>query len=162
MGETDEDIVDLARDLRGLGPDSVPINFLIPIDGTPLMGRFELTPQRCLRILALFAVRPRAVLLDNPGGQPGRGVVQTIAEGLGTGLLQGFIGALVSLPPALLLKVTALSLCGRRILFGYRAVHVGDMDADQGFGKELSEARSNAAAEVASVGAKNARSSGAA
>jgi biotin synthase len=54
MGETDADIVDLASDLRKLQPDSVPINFLIPIDGTPLAGRFELTPQRCLRILALY------------------------------------------------------------------------------------------------------------
>jgi biotin synthase len=36
MGETDEDIVDLASDLRRLQPDSVPINFLIPIDGTML------------------------------------------------------------------------------------------------------------------------------
>jgi biotin synthase len=54
MGETDEDIIDLASDLRRLRPDSVPINFLIPIDGTPLAGRFELTPQRCLRILALY------------------------------------------------------------------------------------------------------------
>jgi biotin synthase len=32
----------------------VPVNFLIPIDGTPLQGRWLLTPQRCLRILALF------------------------------------------------------------------------------------------------------------
>ena len=54
MGESDEDIVDLAQDLRRLSPDSVPVNFLIPIEGTPLQGRWELTPQRCLRILALF------------------------------------------------------------------------------------------------------------
>jgi biotin synthase len=54
MGEADEDIVDLAADLRRLQPDSVPINFLIPITGTPLQGRWELSPQRCLRILALF------------------------------------------------------------------------------------------------------------
>jgi biotin synthase len=54
MGESDEDVVELARDLRRLEPDSVPVNFLIPIDGTPLQGRWELTPQRCLRILALF------------------------------------------------------------------------------------------------------------
>ncbi|HEV3234416.1 MAG TPA: biotin synthase BioB [Candidatus Dormibacteraeota bacterium] len=54
MGESDQDVVDLATDLRRLQPDSVPINFLIPIDGTPLAGRFELTPQKCLRILALF------------------------------------------------------------------------------------------------------------
>jgi biotin synthase len=54
MGETDEDIVDLAVDLRNLDPDSVPVNFLIPFDGTPLAGEWQLTPQRCLRILALF------------------------------------------------------------------------------------------------------------
>jgi len=54
MGETDADIVDLAVDLRKLDPDSVPINFLIPFEGTPLGGQWQLTPQRCVRILALF------------------------------------------------------------------------------------------------------------
>ena len=53
MGETDEDLVDVAFALRALAPDSVPVNFLIPFDGTPLAGRWELTPQRCLRILAM-------------------------------------------------------------------------------------------------------------
>src|ERR1035441_10071872 len=32
MGETDDEVVDLAVDLRRLGVDSVPINFLIPLD----------------------------------------------------------------------------------------------------------------------------------
>lgn len=54
MGESDVDIVDLALRLRELDPDSVPINFLIPFEGTPLAGQWQLTPQRCLRILALF------------------------------------------------------------------------------------------------------------
>jgi biotin synthase len=54
MGETDEDIVDVAFALREIGPESVPINFLIPIEGTPLADRRELTPHRCLRILSLF------------------------------------------------------------------------------------------------------------
>jgi biotin synthase len=54
MGESDDDVVDLAFALRDLDPDSVPVNFLIPFAGTPLEGRWELTPQRCLRILALF------------------------------------------------------------------------------------------------------------
>ncbi|MGD0701896.1 MAG: biotin synthase BioB [Trebonia sp.] len=53
MGETDEDLVDVAFALRALSPDSVPVNFLIPFDGTPLAGQWELTPQRCLRILAM-------------------------------------------------------------------------------------------------------------
>jgi biotin synthase len=54
MGESDDEIVDLALDLRQLNPDSVPVNFLIPFEGTPLGGEWQLTPQRCLRILALF------------------------------------------------------------------------------------------------------------
>jgi biotin synthase len=54
MDESDEDIVDLAVDLRALDPDSVPVNFLIPFDGTPMGGKWQLTPQRCLRILALY------------------------------------------------------------------------------------------------------------
>ena len=54
MGEDDDDVIDLAFDLRKLNPDSVPINFLIPFDGTPLGGQWVLTPQRCLRILALY------------------------------------------------------------------------------------------------------------
>ncbi len=53
MGETDEDLVDVAFALRAMSPDSVPVNFLIPFDGTPLEGHWELTPQRCLRILAM-------------------------------------------------------------------------------------------------------------
>lgn len=54
MGETDEDIVDVAYALRSLEPDSVPVNFLVPVEGTPLAGVWELTPMRCLRILAMF------------------------------------------------------------------------------------------------------------
>lgn len=54
MGETDDDIVDTAFALQALNPDSVPVNFLIPFKGTPLGTRWDLTPQRCLRILALF------------------------------------------------------------------------------------------------------------
>ncbi|MGC1528782.1 MAG: biotin synthase BioB [Phormidesmis sp.] len=54
MGESDEDIVELAMSLRSLNVTSVPLNFLIPIPGTPFADRDELTPQRCLRILCLF------------------------------------------------------------------------------------------------------------
>lgn len=54
MGESNDDIVDLALSLRELDVTSVPLNFLIPIPGTPFAERKELTPQRCLRILCLF------------------------------------------------------------------------------------------------------------
>jgi biotin synthase len=54
MGESNDDVVDVAIALRDLDPDSVPINFLIPFEGTPLGEHWNLTPDRCLRILALF------------------------------------------------------------------------------------------------------------
>ncbi|AXK33795.1 biotin synthase BioB [Streptomyces armeniacus] len=53
MGESDADLVDVAFALRDLDPDSVPVNFLIPFEGTPLADEWNLTPQRCLRILAM-------------------------------------------------------------------------------------------------------------
>jgi biotin synthase len=53
MGESDEDLVDVVFSLRELDPDSVPVNFLIPMEGTPLAAEWHLTPQRCLRILAM-------------------------------------------------------------------------------------------------------------
>lgn len=54
MNESDEDIIDLAYSLRELDVTSVPINFLIPIAGTPLSTVNQLNPRRCLKILNLF------------------------------------------------------------------------------------------------------------
>ena len=54
MGESDDDIIDLAYSLRELNVTSVPLNFLIPIAGTPLAEVNQLNPRRCLRILCLF------------------------------------------------------------------------------------------------------------
>ncbi|GHH85135.1 biotin synthase [Streptomyces sulfonofaciens] len=53
MGESSEDLVDVVFGLRALDPDSVPVNFLIPFEGTPLGAEWHLTPQHCLRILAM-------------------------------------------------------------------------------------------------------------
>ena len=63
MGETDEDVIDLALSLREMRPDSIPMNFLYPADGTPMQDRKNLTPQRCLKILCLFRfLHPRTEL----------------------------------------------------------------------------------------------------
>ncbi|MEV4001500.1 biotin synthase BioB [Actinomadura sp. NPDC049753] len=53
MGESDADLVDVVFALRDLDVDSVPVNFLIPFEGTPMAEKWALTPQRCLRILAM-------------------------------------------------------------------------------------------------------------
>jgi biotin synthase len=61
MGESDEDAVEVAFALRDLGPRSIPVNFLHPIAGTPMQGRHDLTPNRCLKVLAMMRfVNPRA------------------------------------------------------------------------------------------------------
>lgn len=54
MGESDEDLIDLAMALREVKPDSIPINTLHPVAGTPLEHCHDLTPTRCLKVLCLF------------------------------------------------------------------------------------------------------------
>lgn len=55
MGETDEDLVDLAFTLKSTGAHSVPVNFLVPIEGTPLAEQDTgLTPLTCLKVLAMM------------------------------------------------------------------------------------------------------------
>lgn len=54
MGECRQDIVDLALTLRDLAVQSIPVNFLNPIDGTPLAGPSDLNPRYCLKVLAMF------------------------------------------------------------------------------------------------------------
>jgi biotin synthase len=59
MGERAEDVVDMAFALRDLKVESIPVNFLNPIDGTPLegvaiSGTRELNPRYCLKVLAMF------------------------------------------------------------------------------------------------------------
>ncbi|MEZ4599114.1 MAG: biotin synthase BioB [Syntrophotaleaceae bacterium] len=54
LGEDLRQRVELATTLRDLKVDSIPLNFLAPVPGTPLGNRRELTPMDCLRIIALF------------------------------------------------------------------------------------------------------------
>jgi biotin synthase len=60
MGERRRDVVDLAVTLRDIGVQSIPVNFLNPIEGTPLAGHNDLNPRYCLKVLAMFR-------LVNPG-----------------------------------------------------------------------------------------------
>lgn len=55
MGESKEDVVDMLMDLKAISPESVPINFLLPIPGTRLADRdiSGLTPEYCMKVLCL-------------------------------------------------------------------------------------------------------------
>lgn len=54
MGETNDDIYNVGLFLRELDADSVPVNFLHPVHGTPLGHMMTLNPRRCLKVLAFF------------------------------------------------------------------------------------------------------------
>lgn len=59
MGEQPRDVVSMAIELRDLGVHSIPVNFLNPIEGTPLEGQgstgeVQLNPRFCLKVLAMF------------------------------------------------------------------------------------------------------------
>ncbi len=54
MGESDEDLIELATALQDVKPDSIPLNMLTPVSGTPFEQVDNLTPQRCLKVLCLF------------------------------------------------------------------------------------------------------------
>ncbi len=55
MGETSDQLVDTAFSLRAIGADSIPVNFLIPIEGTPLGERPQrIDPLAALKVLCMF------------------------------------------------------------------------------------------------------------
>ncbi len=54
LGEEWHDRVEMAFALRDIRPDSVPVNFLTPIEGTPLGGRAMLEPLEALKVIGIF------------------------------------------------------------------------------------------------------------
>jgi biotin synthase len=63
IGETEDDRVSMAMELRELGADTVPMNFLHPIPGTPMGDAKTLEPREILRIISLYRfLLPKASL----------------------------------------------------------------------------------------------------
>ena len=61
MGETTEDIVELAFSLRAMNVESIPINFLLTIEGTPLADQTPIEPLLGLKTLCLMRLtNPRS------------------------------------------------------------------------------------------------------
>jgi biotin synthase len=54
MGESTDELIDIAYKLAEVGAKSIPVNFLLPIEGNPLYQAEGLTPDYCLRVLCLF------------------------------------------------------------------------------------------------------------
>ncbi|NBW85902.1 MAG: biotin synthase BioB [Planctomycetia bacterium] len=69
MGETHDDLVDMALALRRMNVESIPLNFLNAIDGTPLEGVSRITPRDCLRGLAMMRLVNPAAEIRIAGGR---------------------------------------------------------------------------------------------
>jgi biotin synthase len=54
MGEEPADRVDLAMELRELDVDVIPLNFLNPMEGTPMEDTPPLPPLECLKTVSMF------------------------------------------------------------------------------------------------------------
>lgn len=69
MGESDDDILDLAFATRDARMDSIPVNFLHPIAGTPMASFAFLTPMKCLKVLCVFRFLNPASEIRAAGGR---------------------------------------------------------------------------------------------
>lgn len=69
MGETDEDMVDVALELGEIGVASIPVNFLHAIPGTPLENTHRLNPRYCLKVLCLMRLANPATEIRIAGGR---------------------------------------------------------------------------------------------
>ena len=70
QGESDEDIIDMLLALRKIGTQATPINFMVPIAGTPFEDRgTALDPRKCLKVLCLARLLLPAAEIRAAGGR---------------------------------------------------------------------------------------------
>jgi biotin synthase len=93
MGETMEDRIELALELRELGIKSIPINILTPIPGTPLADLAPLPLQEVLLTVALFRfINPDAVIRMAGGRQQlGKDQYRCFAAGANGAIVGNFL-----------------------------------------------------------------------
>lgn len=69
MGETHQDLVETAQQLRELNVESLPVNFLNSIEGTQLEAVHVLNPRYCLKVLCLFRLANPKTEIRVAGGR---------------------------------------------------------------------------------------------
>jgi biotin synthase len=79
MGESDADVVQMAFELRQYRVESIPLNFLNAIDGTPLQKSDRLNPRYCLKALAMFRfINPKSEIRIAGGRELHLGSLQAL------------------------------------------------------------------------------------
>jgi biotin synthase len=69
MGESHDDVIDAVLELQELNVESIPVNFLHAIDGTPLEATQHLSPPNCLKVLCLLRLAHPATEIRIAGGR---------------------------------------------------------------------------------------------
>ena len=99
MGETDEQLVEFAFALREIAPDSIPVNVLHPIPGTPLEGNGILAPERVVDSVAILRLVNPSTPLRFAGGRRDMSD-ETAAKCIYVGMSAGIAGPLLTTPGA--------------------------------------------------------------
>jgi biotin synthase len=101
MGEEDVDVVALACQLGELQVEALPVNFLEPIEGTPLEGVRRLNPRYCLKVLSLFRMaNPRCELRMAAGRHIHLGPLQSLGLYAANSIFVGDYLTTTNQPPA--------------------------------------------------------------
>ena len=99
MGETDEQLVEFAFALGEVAPDSIPVNVLHPIPGTPLGGKGILDPDRVVDSVAILRLVNPSTPLRFAGGRRDMSD-ETAAKCIYVGMSAGIAGPLLTTPGA--------------------------------------------------------------
>ncbi len=99
MGETDEQLVEFAFALQEIAPDSIPVNVLHPIEGTPLGMSGILDPERVVDSVALLRLVNPSTPLRFAGGRRDMSD-ETAAKCIYVGMSAGIAGPLLTTPGA--------------------------------------------------------------
>ena len=91
MGESRLDRIKMAKQIKDLDVNNIPVNFLNPIPGTPLENKKELTPMECLKTLTIFRfINPTKNILAQGGREQNLRQLQPLTLMAGAnGLLLG-------------------------------------------------------------------------
>ena len=99
MGETDEQLVEFAFALKEIAPDSIPVNVLHPIEGTPLYELGVLDPERVVDSVAILRLVNPSTPLRFAGGRRDM-TDETAAKCIYVGISAGIAGPLLTTPGA--------------------------------------------------------------